>query len=445
MSEIQTIDGNLLYQAIDPLTKSIAPEFYKQFESVGQESLDLFIELKIVLTSNISRREENIIKFFRKLDGQLTNLPTPIQNWFKKFYKIRISPEIKGKILAEGQLKSLDKIYRAKLQLVDPLQWYNGSTVPPYDALNQKIPCNMANINKNANSAAIANFAAKQKRLQFCKDRAKGPAIRKITTPDKSHGDVGLPVGDYEFPKRMGKIVTEYTAKIMDFLGDNAKSFMDNFNYKPSSNNVQTGAPNVSIPTKVGGKTVNTTIYGNTVKKPESKNPFIPCFLEDAKKTPSSTKPEPSDTKTIAVERRTYWGKGEGATPEGAAKKSNSGSGLVGDYSLAVDNSSILIGSKISFSDDKKEREAVDVATPAKGLKGSGSYPIVGIYFDDREKASEYEKKYPEKYVNAIVKIPLSNKENVDKIKGSIKETEKRKTYLQKDAPKEAIANNFSK
>jgi hypothetical protein len=88
MSEIFTIDGDLLYQAIDPLTKSIAPEFYQQFESVGEESIDLFIELKIVLTSNISRREENIINFFRKLDGSLTSLPTPIQNWFKKFYRI---------------------------------------------------------------------------------------------------------------------------------------------------------------------------------------------------------------------------------------------------------------------------------------------------------------------------------------------------------------------
>ena len=34
MNEITTIDGNLLYQAIDPLTKSISPEFYDQFKSV---------------------------------------------------------------------------------------------------------------------------------------------------------------------------------------------------------------------------------------------------------------------------------------------------------------------------------------------------------------------------------------------------------------------------
>jgi hypothetical protein len=274
MNEITTIDGNLLYQAIDPLTKTIAPEFYKQFESVGEESINLFIELKIVLTSNILRRDENIINFFRKLDSKLPSLPTPIQNWFKKFYRIRIPSEIKGKILEKGQLQSLDKVYRSKMHLVDPLQWYNGNTVPPYDTLNQKIPVNMANITKNANSAAVANFAAKQKRLAFCKDRSKSASIKKITTPDKSHGDVGIPVGDYEHPKRMGKIATEYMAKIMDILGVNAKAFMDNFNYKPSVNNVQTGAPNISIPTKVGNKTVNTTIYGSTIKKPQAINPF---------------------------------------------------------------------------------------------------------------------------------------------------------------------------
>jgi hypothetical protein len=123
-------------------------------------------------------------------------------------------------------------------------------------------------------SAAVANFAARQRRLSFCKERAKSACIKKISTPDKSHGDTGIPVGDYEHPKRMGKITTEYMSKIMDFLGVNAKAYMDNFNYKPSVNNVQTGSPNISIPTKVGGKTVNTTIYGSTIKKPQAINPF---------------------------------------------------------------------------------------------------------------------------------------------------------------------------
>lgn len=274
MNEITTIDGNLLYQAIDPLTKSISPEFYDQFKSVGEESINLFIELKIVLTSNIVRRDENIVNFFRKLDLVLPNLPTPIQNWFKKFYKIRIPLQIKGKILEKGGLKSLDKNFRSKMHLVDPLQWYNENTVPPYDTLNQKIPINMSQITKNANSVAVANFAARQKRLAFCKERAKSACIKKISTPNKSHGDTGIPVGDYEHPKRMGKIVTEYMSSIMDFLGVNAKAFMDNFNYKPSSNNVQTGAPDISIPTKIGKKVVNTTIYGSTVKKPRAINPF---------------------------------------------------------------------------------------------------------------------------------------------------------------------------
>ena len=280
MNEITTIDGNLLYQAIDPLTKSISPEFYNQFKSVGEETINLFIELKIVLTSNITRREENMVNFFRKLDERLPNLSTPIQNWFKKFYRIRIASEIKAKVLERGQLKSLDKVFRSNMHLTDPLQWYNNSTVPPYDTLNQKIPINMANITKNANSAAVANFAAKQKRLAFCKDRSKSAAIKKITTPNKSHGDVGIPVGDYEYPKRMGKIATEYMAKIMESLGVNAKSFMDNFNYKPSSNNVQTGAPNITIPTKIGNKTIGTTIYGSTIKKPRPVNPFsIPKMM----------------------------------------------------------------------------------------------------------------------------------------------------------------------
>mgnify|MGYP007004040756 FL=1 len=63
---MNTIDGNILYQAIDPLTKTVSPTFYQQFESVGEEVLNLFIELKTAMTSNFTRRNENIVNFFKK-------------------------------------------------------------------------------------------------------------------------------------------------------------------------------------------------------------------------------------------------------------------------------------------------------------------------------------------------------------------------------------------
>ena len=91
-------------------------------------------------------------------------------------------------------------------------------------------------------------------------------------------------------------------------------------------------------------------------------------------------------TLKIPVKRTVYWGKGEGATPEGAAKKANTGNKLVDDYSLLVDNKEILIGCKVKFEDDKKEREAVDVATPSKGVAISKEYPTVAIYFDRKKR-----------------------------------------------------------
>ena len=57
---MNSIDGYILYQAVDPLTKTVSPEFYNLFESVGQESIDLMVELKIVMTSNFTRRTENL-------------------------------------------------------------------------------------------------------------------------------------------------------------------------------------------------------------------------------------------------------------------------------------------------------------------------------------------------------------------------------------------------
>jgi len=139
----------------------------------------------------------------------------------------------------------------------------------------------------------------------------------------------------------------------------------------------------------------------------------------------SSLEKNKSDDGTIkiAVDRQVYWGKGEGASPEAAAKKANSGSQLVSDYSLAVDNSKILIGHKVSFSDDSKEREGVDVATSSKGLSIGLIYPVVAIYFDDKEKALEYKKTHP-RYTTAIIKNPSNtgNKEEKQQIKNKINE-----------------------
>lgn len=111
----------------------------------------------------------------------------------------------------------------------------------------------------------------------------------------------------------------------------------------------------------------------------------------------------PEKEKTIPVYRQVYWSKGEGATPEAAAQKSSSGAQLVDNYSLAVNNTDIQIGDKIIFADDNKEREAVDIATKSKGLSITGPYPVVAIFFENRDKALEYQKNYS-KYINATIK-----------------------------------------
>lgn len=111
----------------------------------------------------------------------------------------------------------------------------------------------------------------------------------------------------------------------------------------------------------------------------------------------------PEKDKTIPVYRQVYWAKGEGATPEAAAQKSSSGAQLVDNYSLAVNNTDIQIGDKITFADDNKEREAVDIATKSKGLSITGPYPVVAIFFENRDKALEYQKNYS-KYINATIR-----------------------------------------
>jgi hypothetical protein len=140
----------------------------------------------------------------------------------------------------------------------------------------------------------------------------------------------------------------------------------------------------------------------------------------------------------IAVERTVYWGKGEGATAENAAKKSSSGSQLKSDYSLAVDNSNVLLGSKVKFSDDKKTREAVDVAIAGKGITTSGSYPVIAIYFDEKDKALEYQRKYP-KFTTAIVDIPNNQKNQSPAVQKRINDLNARIKQLEKEGKAKII------
>lgn len=143
---------------------------------------------------------------------------------------------------------------------------------------------------------------------------------------------------------------------------------------------------------------------------------------------------EEDDTKyNVPVYRTVYWGKGEGALPEAAAEKANSGNKLKNDYSLAVDNSKIILGSKVKFADDKKEREAVDVATPSKGITISGENSTVAIYFETKEKAQAYLKAHPERNILASVTVP-SPKENQEKQDLKKKAKEKKTTMTKEEA-----------
>lgn len=149
------------------------------------------------------------------------------------------------------------------------------------------------------------------------------------------------------------------------------------------------------------------------------KNLASASILSKAKNVlPKEKNEKKEDFKIVSVvERLVYWGKGEGATPEASNKKSNSGAKLISDYSLAVDNLTVLIGCKVTFSDDKKERLGVDIFSPSKGLNKSSSSPAIAIYFDTKEQALAYTKKYPNKNVSATIKFPIAEGQKATDVK----------------------------
>ena len=138
-------------------------------------------------------------------------------------------------------------------------------------------------------------------------------------------------------------------------------------------------------------------------------------------------------SKDIVVERTVYWANGGGMFLDNVTDTTSSGYKLMNNYSLAVDNSNILIGSKIIFSDEEnKERECVDIALKSKGISKTTSYPVVAVYFNTEDEAMEYLQKYPQKTITAKVTYSFSDrnskvnakKEKIEKIKNKILEEE---------------------
>lgn len=146
---------------------------------------------------------------------------------------------------------------------------------------------------------------------------------------------------------------------------------------------------------------------------------------------------------TMTVQREVYWADGEGSSIDSSSKTTFTGFKLLNDYSLAVDNTSILIGCKISFSDETltKEREAVDILNQSKGISLNGNFPVVAIYFDTKKEALIYLEKYPKKIVSAKIKYPVAKrnensnkkKERLNEIKKKIEEENDRISRLKKE------------
>lgn len=271
---LSSIDGNILYQTIEPLSKKLAPGFSNLFTRIGGSSTDLFSELKRVLGSNFEKKDENIANFIKKLDAQLPSLPVPVQTWYKKFYKTRISEKVKGMV---GELKSLDKEFSfdSLNNLMNSKNWITSNSTLPVGSSIREAPVNMGCIPKNANSSDTSLLAINSWKINVCKERAKNAIVKKVQVPTKTHGEQN--VGDYEFPKRISKVASEYQSKILELAGVNAKYIKDNLNYVSGIlKNVQTGSPIIKVPNIINGKNIISTVFGPTLKKLEAKNPFLP-------------------------------------------------------------------------------------------------------------------------------------------------------------------------
>lgn len=102
----------------------------------------------------------------------------------------------------------------------------------------------------------------------------------------------------------------------------------------------------------------------------------------------------------LLAEINVYYGKGDGADSDAAQKKTVSGKSLQSGKSCAVDNSTIMIGSKVQTS--VGTFEAVDKTKTAS----SNGIPVVDLYYDTREEATKIQMQLSQsKKKQQIVKV----------------------------------------
>jgi len=247
-----------LLRNYNPVNELIAPQLKEIFGQYGPEVLDTFKAHWDAKNSN--KPVERLADFFSKLDGQLKNIDDPgiVEGW-RSHFKSQ-SPLIKSETLRKLPKPTFLGVNLPKLGPVDPRNLFQAATTPFFNtAGGGGAPPNFTNIGVRLSPTLEANMASALKIVGTISNKNLTPIIGSLAKSTMNHG-TNL-VLDSEHVKRVGEVITSYTKKLQEVVGDASSFLLKSINFnKFGVQNVDISSPAIAFTNVVEG--LNTVVDG---------------------------------------------------------------------------------------------------------------------------------------------------------------------------------------
>ena len=260
----------LLLRNYNPITESISPQLKQAMQGYGEDVLNLFKEHFKAKNSNTPSK--SLGTFFAKLDSKLKDIDDVgiVQGW-RTYYesqppnvksetlKLLPKPIFLGKSLPQGKVVSMGNIL-------------TGPVTHNVNLPGAQIPTNLVDLGVNVPSYITSNLTQATTIVGKLFNKNIVSIMDNISVSTENHGGNLTP--DSKHVERMGKVVTDFTKKLLDGAGDASTFLLKSMNFNPfGPQNSDISSPGLALEQNVEGQKIVMTPSGlDLIKK--SKTPI---------------------------------------------------------------------------------------------------------------------------------------------------------------------------
>lgn len=258
----------LMLRNYNPITEVVSPQLKQAMQNYGEDVLSLFKEHYRAKNSNTPTK--SLGAFFAKLDGKLKSIKDAgiIQGW-RSYYesqpsnvksetlKLLPSPTFLGKSLPQGKVVSMGNI------MTGPVS--HNVNLP-----GAEIPTNLIDMGVNVSSYITSNLSQASTIVGKLFNKNVMSVMDSISVSTENHSSNLTP--DSKHVERMGKVVTDFTKKLLDGVGDAGDFLLKSMNYNPfGTQNSDISSPGLALEQSVEGQKVIMTPTGLDLVKTNRK------------------------------------------------------------------------------------------------------------------------------------------------------------------------------